>query len=383
MAQDTEGKGGFGERIRRVRGERSLTEFAAGFGIHKNTLARYERDEGVPDADFLARLCLTFKVNPTWILTGEGQERMSEPGSEGDATPWGSPVSEASDESLYVYIPLYNVVASGGAGSFLDGEEVVDSLAFKREWVHNELRAHPKDLVLVHMTGESMEPTLGRDDVLLVNRRIGTARADGIYLVRSGEALLVKRLQFLPDGKLRVISDNPAWILTGEGQERLSEPGPEGDATPWGSPVSEASDESLYVYIPLYNVVASGGAGSFLDGEEVVDALAFKREWVHNELRAHPKDLVLVHMTGESMEPTLGREDVLLVNRRIGTARADGIYLVRSGEALLVKRLQFLPDGKLRVISDNSAYEPFTVDHRESDGGFKILGRVVWAGKKF
>ena len=110
--------------------------------------------------------------------------------------------------------------------------------------------------------------------------------------------------------------------------------------------------------------------------------MAFKRDWVRHELHANPKDLVLVHMTGESMEPTLGKDDVLLVNRRLRRARTDGIYLLRTGEALLVKRLQFLPDGTVRVISDNPAYEPFSVSLAE-DTDLKIIGRVVWAGKKF
>lgn len=203
---DTAGQG-FGHRIRKVRGGKSLTEFALGFGIHKNTLARYEKGEGVPDAAFLAKLCQIYRISPTWILTGQGPQLVSETvvnaGAITDA--------EGLDPDIYVYIPLYNVVASGGDGNFLEGEEVVDAMAFKREWIRSELRANPKDLVLVMMTGESMEPTLGKDDVLLVNRRVGSARSDGIYLMRSGDALLVKRLQFLPDGETRVISDNPAY----------------------------------------------------------------------------------------------------------------------------------------------------------------------------
>ncbi len=198
---------GFGQRIRKVRGGKSLTEFALGFGVHKNTLARYEKGEGVPDAAFLAKLCRIYRISPTWILTGRGPQHVSETvvnaGAITDA--------EGLDPDIYVYIPLYNVVASGGPGNFLEGEEVVDALAFKRDWIRSELRANPKDLVLVMMTGESMEPTLGKDDVLLVNRRVGSVRSDGMYLMRSGDALLVKRLQFLPEGEIRVISDNPAY----------------------------------------------------------------------------------------------------------------------------------------------------------------------------
>lgn len=197
----------FGERIRRVRGQTPLGEFAAVFDIHKNTLARYEKGESLPDAGFLSRLCDVYGINPSWMLMGAGPEKAPEVRAE--------PPPQQSRAQLnldvYVYIPLYNVVASGGGGAFSSNEEVVDALAFKRDWIRSELRANPRDLVLVLMTGESMQPTLGKDDVLLVNRRVGQARSDGIYLVRSGEALLVKRLQFLPDGALCVISDNGAY----------------------------------------------------------------------------------------------------------------------------------------------------------------------------
>lgn len=194
----------YGMRIRKVRGGMGLAEFAAAFDIHKNTLARYERGASLPDAGFLARLCELYSINPTWMLMGSGPEKNpAHYSSDGRKT--------VINLDLYVYIPLYNVVASGGDGAFPGSEEIVDALAFKREWIRTELRANPRDLALVMMTGESMQPTLGKDDVLLVNRRVGQARSDGIYLVRAGEALLVKRLQFLPDGAVRVISDNPSY----------------------------------------------------------------------------------------------------------------------------------------------------------------------------
>ncbi len=208
-AKELEVRGsGFGERIRRVRGGKSMSEFAAGFGIHKNTLARYEKGDGLPDAGFLAKLCEVYRINPAWMLTGKGPAHSAD--RQGDS-PLCDGDEEAVDSENYVYIPLYNVVASGGDGSFPEDEEIVDALAFKREWIRSELRANPKDLALVMMTGESMEPTLGKDDVLLVNRRVGGSRSDGIYLVRSGDALLVKRLQFMPTGDVRVISDNQSY----------------------------------------------------------------------------------------------------------------------------------------------------------------------------
>jgi phage repressor protein C with HTH and peptisase S24 domain len=53
-------------------------------------------------------------------------------------------------------------------------------------------------------------------------------------------------------------------------------------------------------------------------------------------------------------------------------------------DALLVKQLQRLPGGLLRVISRNQAYEPFTVQASELDApaGLSIIGRVVWACRR-
>jgi phage repressor protein C with HTH and peptisase S24 domain len=205
--EDRETNTGYGSRIRQIRGGKSLTEFAAGFGIHKNTLARYEKGESMPDVEFLSKLCDIYRINAEWILNGI--EPMHKQDS--NSSPMALVEQSGLDPELYVYIPLYNVVASGGDGAFPGDEEIVDALAFKREWVRSELRANPKDLALVMMTGESMEPTLSKDDVILVNRRIGSTHSDGIYLLRAGEALLVKRLQFMPQGSIRVISDNQAY----------------------------------------------------------------------------------------------------------------------------------------------------------------------------
>ena len=49
---------------------------------------------------------------------------------------------------------------------------------------------------------------------------------------------------------------------------------------------------------------------------------------------------------------------------------------------LLVKRLQALPGGKVRVTSDNAAFDPWTLDLSEVGGDVAIVGRVVWSGRR-
>ena len=147
-------------------------------------------------------------------------------------------------------------------------------------------------------------------------------------------------------------------------------------------PLMVKQDVADYAAIPLYNVRAAAGGGAIVEHEAIVDVLHFKEEWIRNELRANPADLYLIYVDGESMEPTLRPGDVILVDHRdVGPSR-DGIYVLRTDGALLVKRLQRLPGGVLRVTSDNSSYEPFNISLTQLAEDFAIIGRVVWVGSR-
>lgn len=70
-----------GERIKRLRaerpqGEQSREAFAAALAVSKNTIVNYENDSRVPDAIFLNNIIeLDPSINPSWLLTGEGEMR--------------------------------------------------------------------------------------------------------------------------------------------------------------------------------------------------------------------------------------------------------------------------------------------------------------------
>lgn len=139
-----------------------------------------------------------------------------------------------------------------------------------------------------------------------------------------------------------------------------------------------------YVAIPLYNGVrAAAGGGAIVEHETPDDALVFKEEWVRIELGARPQDLYLIRVAGDSMEPTLRSGDVILVDRRATRPDREGVYILRMNEMLLVKRLQALPGGVVRVISDNTAFLPFEIKAADVGGDeLAIIGRVVWTGRR-
>lgn len=65
---------GIGRRLREVRGERTLPKFADTFGVHKNSIARWEAETQFPNALVLFAICRTESISATWLLTGEGEK---------------------------------------------------------------------------------------------------------------------------------------------------------------------------------------------------------------------------------------------------------------------------------------------------------------------
>lgn len=67
--------------------------------------------------------------------------------------------------------------------------------------------------------------------------------------------------------------------------------------------------------------------------------------------------LVFVSATGDSMLPTIHHGDLLLINREVNSAKEEGIYVIRSGKQIWIKRIQGLPNG-IRLMSDNKTLYP-------------------------
>jgi len=171
---------------------------------------------------------------------------------------------------------------------------------------------------------------------------------------------------------------NTNWLLTGEGPMRRGE-GTERDR---GGPLAVTADLGPgFIQVPRYDIAASAGGGSVVHCEQVVDYLAFRAEWVQDNLRVDPRYLALIRVTGDSMEPTMSDGDLVLVDtsqRRIAT---DSIYVLQFLDGLLVKRVRSHADGTVSIISDNKIYEPETV-RGEMLKGLNVIGRVVWYGRR-
>jgi phage repressor protein C with HTH and peptisase S24 domain len=138
-------------------------------------------------------------------------------------------------------------------------------------------------------------------------------------------------------------------------------------------------DTRQFVLLPKRPEAAAAGAGTPPPPLPQSEFIAFGHDWIRSTLGLQPGDLLLETAVGESMQPTIRDNDLLLVDSTDRKLREFGIYvLVFQGERL-VKRVQRKLDGSLILISDNAIYEPERIPP-ERAGEVAVLGRVVWCG---
>lgn len=143
-----------------------------------------------------------------------------------------------------------------------------------------------------------------------------------------------------------------------------------------GNPV----DIEEFVFIPRYNIQASAGHGADVSMENIMHPMAFRKYWIDNILSVCANSLIVIGVKGDSMEGEINNGDIILINKE-DNMLLNGIYVIRIEGDLIVKRIQRLPGGIIKVISANSAYESFEIDTNNPPIDFEAIGRVVWHGR--
>ena len=138
----------------------------------------------------------------------------------------------------------------------------------------------------------------------------------------------------------------------------------------------------LFPSIPRLNARLSAGHGSLnSDYAEVLDRIPFTEGFVRHKLgRSNINGLVCIDAHGESMEPTIGDGDLLIVDTEHQDLAA-GIYAVNFENESYVKRVEKVGEG-FSLVSDNRAYVPISV-RGPNLGHFEVVGKVLWAGRMF
>jgi phage repressor protein C with HTH and peptisase S24 domain len=115
------------------------------------------------------------------------------------------------------------------------------------------------------------------------------------------------------------------------------------------------------ILVPRYAVRVQAGAGALNPFDKPIDHVAFDARWLKSLGAADAHSLAIIEVEGDSMFPTLSDGDDILVDHSPAARRLrDGVFVLRTDDALIVKRLAVNPaDRTVSIKSDNERYPDF------------------------
>ncbi len=131
--------------------------------------------------------------------------------------------------------------------------------------------------------------------------------------------------------------------------------------------------------INLHDVQASASNGAQNHSENVISSLAFRKDWLARK-GLSPDRTSLIHIKGDSMEPTLHDRALVLIDQKKTTPTARRMFAFREGPELFVKRLE-KPDVNTLIISADNPDYPTRVLTRHDMNMIHIIGEVVWTAR--
>ncbi len=157
------------------------------------------------------------------------------------------------------------------------------------------------------------------------------------------------------------------WLLAG----RPAALGPED---------SEENAANNLVLVPMVEARLSAGGGSFETSTEHVRHYAFRFDFLRR--KGTPSSMVLLRVAGDSMQPNILHNDVVLIDQSQTIPKPGHMYAVSVEDMVYLKTVNAVP-GKLILSSINPEYQPIEVDSCEhTEHMVRIIGRAIWVGRE-
>lgn len=191
-------------------------------------------------------------------------------------------------------------------------------------------------------------------------RKIGVAQAT-IAKLALGESAGSKHLHRIA----RELGTTPQY-LTGETDD------PSEGALPL--PTAEILSEQLGL-VEIREIDLSYGMGAcYTDVPVTTKIRHIPASWLRIYTSSSPDKLFFARAIGDSMAPTLLDGDMVLIDTAEVQPRfSDQIWAIAFGVTGMIKRLRPMPDGSVKILSDNDRVPPEIA----VDGEMHIIGRVA------
>ena len=143
----------------------------------------------------------------------------------------------------------------------------------------------------------------------------------------------------------------------------------------WEAPASHQSHRKKGVRIPVLGYVVAG-----IPIEAIEDIIDY--EEIDEEL-ARTGDFFALQVRGESMEPVLYEDDVVIVRKQPTADTGDIAIVLINGDEATIKKIKRERDGVMLIGYNTAVYEPHFYSNEEIENlPVQILGKVIELRRK-
>lgn len=184
----------------------------------------------------------------------------------------------------------------------------------------------------------------------------------------------------IPPGWLAKVAErfqtSADWLLFGDGSMRRG--AKEEQVASQGR--ADGYEDDL-IRIPMADAILSAGTGSLETSGSLGREYAFRRDFIQR--KGNPANMVLMRVSGDSMQPEVMNNDVVLLDQSKTRPHPGPIFAVGIEDAIYLKRVDMLP-GQIVLKSVNPAYDPIHIDMGEQTSEqFRVIGQVLWVGREY
>jgi phage repressor protein C with HTH and peptisase S24 domain len=189
---------------------------------------------------------------------------------------------------------------------------------------------------------------------------------------------IARQAKLTPSTLTRPLNQEVNFQLSKPSIEKLREAFPK--YPPFMTEPDLLTGDTTRSYIQIEVLPSFAGMGGGGTGEGDIEFGMVPRHLVEDELRAKPKDLLLIEARGDSMEPDFHHGDQILIDRRDVNPIQPGSFALWDGDGYVVKLIERIPQKKgwYRIFSSNGRYQSYEL---EADS-VKIMGRPVWFARR-
>lgn len=216
---------------------------------------------------------------------------------------------------------------------------------------------------------KTLKPPLQRLDTLIQALHLRSDRQLALFLdVTAQSVSFARRNGKIPD----------SWFVQAAVKAGLSVDDLLFEHSPQAQKIAQRGEVEVPLYhVPLVAARLSAGVGSLENEGNVIDRLAFHEAWLQQ--KGNPAHMVLMRVSGDSMEPCIHDDDLVLIDQGKKTPIAHKVFAVGIDDEIFIKQLDMLPGHRLVLRSFNKEYAPIEIDMRgDLADSVRILGKAIW-----